>query len=110
MLKGFVTPPTFDTVRDTYAYPVVSRQPGLYDGAAVLWTGKVANLSVGKSQITFDLLVGYDQEKELQGIVPVVLSFAADLGNGDAVQVLGQVALNGPLITLQGISLHRITQ
>jgi tetratricopeptide (TPR) repeat protein len=110
MLKGFVTPPSFDTARDTYSYDVVSRQPALYDGAAVIWTGKVANLSIGKTQITFDLLVGYDKEKELQGIVPVVLPFAADLGNGDAVRVLGQVALSGAAVSLRGISLHRITQ
>ncbi len=110
MLKGFVTPPSFDTARDTYPYSAVARQPALYDGAAVIWTGKVANLSSSKTQITFDLLVGYDQEKELQGIVPVTLPFAADLGNGDAVQILGQVVLNGTATTLQGISLHRISQ
>jgi hypothetical protein len=110
MLKGFVTPPTFDTARDTYAYAVVAGQPSLYDGASVIWKGKVANLASSKTQITFDLLVGYDQEKELQGIVPVTLPFAADLGNGDAVQVLGQVALNGSVPTLQAVSLHRISQ
>ena len=110
MLKGFVTPPSFDTARDLYTYASVSHQPVLYDGAAVVWKGKVANLATSKTQITFDLLVGYDQEKELQGIVPVTLSFAADLGNGDAVQVLGQLTATGSTMALTGISLHRISQ
>ena len=57
----------------------------------MVWKGKVANLKVAKDSIAFDLLVGYDQEKQLEGIVPVTLPFAADLANGSAVEVLGQV-------------------
>jgi len=110
LLKGFVTQPTFDTVKDAYLYAVVAKQPGLYDGASVVWRGKVANLQVSKAPITFDLLVGYDQEKQLEGIVPVTLPFAADIGNGDAVEILGQVALNGNVTSLLGISLHRLSQ
>ncbi len=110
LLKGFVTQPTFDTVKDAYLYAVVVKQPGLYDGASVVWRGKVANLQISKALIAFDLLVGYDQEKQLEGIVPVTLPFAADIGNGDAVEVLGQVALNGNVTSLVGISLHRLPQ
>ena len=61
-------------------------------------------------QITFDLLVGYDEERQLQGIVPVTLPFAADIGNGDAVQILGQVTASATAVALTGISLHRISQ
>ena len=110
MLKGFVTPPTFDTVRDAWPYAAVSKQPPLYDGSSVVWTGKVANLKVTKSSIAFDLLVGYDQEKQLEGIVPVTVPFAADLSNGSAVVVLGQVVQNGSSMALLGISLHRLSQ
>jgi hypothetical protein len=110
MLKGFVTPATFDTVKDAYAYAVVTKQPALYDGASVVWKGKVANLKVAKDSIGFDLLVGYDQEKQLEGIVPVTVPFAADLANGSAVEVLGQVVMQGTAPTLLGISLHRLSQ
>jgi hypothetical protein len=110
MLKGFVTPATFDTVKDAYAYAAVTKQPALYDGASVVWKGKVANLKVAKDSIGFDLLVGYDQEKQLEGIVPVTVPFAADLANGSAVEVLGQVVMQGTAPTLLGISLHRLAQ
>ena len=110
MLKGFVTPPTFDTVKDAWPYATVAKQPALYDGSSVVWTGKVANLKVGKTSIAFDLLVGYDQEKQLEGIVPVTLPFAADMADGSAVAVLGQVVVKGPSPTLLGISLHRLSQ
>ena len=110
MLKGFVTPATFDTVKDTYSYAVVTKQPALYDGTSVVWKGKVANLKVAKDSIAFDLLVGYDQEKQLEGIVPVTVPFAADLANGSAVQVLGQVVMNGSTPGLLAVSLHRLAQ
>jgi hypothetical protein len=110
MLKGFVTPPTFDTVKDAWPYAAVRQQPALYDGASVVWKGKVANLKIGKTSLSFDLLVGYDQEKQLEGIVPVTLPFAADVTDGSAVVVLGQVVVNGAAPTLLGISLHRLSQ
>jgi tetratricopeptide (TPR) repeat protein len=109
MLKGFITAATFDTLRDAYSYETVRTQPGLYDGCTVRWRGKIANLVVGKSAITFDLLVGYDQERELQGIVPVSLAFATDLQNGAALEVLGQVVSVGGSLSLNGTAVHRLT-
>lgn len=108
MLKGFVTLPTFDTFRDPYSYATVSHQPALYDGCTIRWKGKIANLNNGKDAITFDLLEGYDQEKQLEGIVPVTLGFAAQLSNGSALEVLGQVVVHGTAITLNGISVHAL--
>jgi hypothetical protein len=86
----------------------VAGEPALYNGCSVDWRGKIANLKVGKSAITFDLLVGYDKEKELQGIVPVNLGFAADLANGDGLEVLGQIVFQGGKLSLNAISLHKL--
>jgi hypothetical protein len=108
MLKGFVTQPTFDTLRDGFAYSQVAAQPALYDGCSVRWKGKVANLKIGKDAMVFDLLVGYDQEKELEGIVPVVLPFAAQLANGIPIEVLAQVQVQRDRLSLQGLSVHRL--
>jgi hypothetical protein len=108
MLKGFVTQASFDTLKDGFPYAAVSAQPALYDGCTVRWRGKIANYKVGKDSLTFDLLVGYDQEKELEGIVPVTLQFAADLSNGQALEVLGQVMLKDNTLTLLGVSLHKL--
>jgi hypothetical protein len=108
MLKGFVTLPTFDTLRDPYPYATVAHQPALYDGCTIRWKGKIANLANGKDAITFDLLVGYDQERQLEGIVAVTLSFAAQLSNGAPMEVLGQVAAKGSTVSLTGISVHSL--
>jgi hypothetical protein len=108
MLKGFITLPTFDTLRDPFPYATVARRPALYDGCTVKWKGKIANLANGKDAIVFDLLVGYDQERQLEGIVAVKLGFAAELANGAPLEVLGQVIARGDLVTLEGISVHSL--
>jgi hypothetical protein len=108
MLKGFVTRPDFLTLKDSFPYTTVAAEPALYDGCSVSWRGKIANLKIDKNAITFDLLVGYDKEKELQGIVPVNLGFAADLENGGGLEVLGQISCHTAKLSLNAISLHKL--
>jgi hypothetical protein len=108
LLKTFVSPPDFTTVRDPFTFREVTAEPRLYQDTFVVWRGKAANVRVGEQTIAFDLLVGYEQEKELLGIVPVTLEFGADLADGYAVEVLGQVQVTDSRIALKGISLHRL--
>jgi hypothetical protein len=107
-LKGFLIKPSFTTFRDGFSYADVAKEPGLYDGASVRWKGSVANLNIGKDKITFDFLVGYEQQKELQGVVPVTLSFAADVKDGMALDLLAQVTVQEGRIGLSGISIHQL--
>jgi hypothetical protein len=108
VLASFVRQPDFSTVRDPFSYPEVARDPPLYHGAFAVWRGKVANLSIGEERIGFDLLVGYQDQKELLGIVPVSFDFAVGLENGATLEVLGRIQSESGEIRLQGISLHRI--
>jgi hypothetical protein len=108
MLKSFVVQPDFLTLKDPFPYATVAAQPPLYDGCSVVWRGKIANLKIRKDSITFDLLVGYDKEKVLEGIVPVTLGFAADLANGGGIELLGRIASKANTIALTGISIHKL--
>ena len=107
-LKSFLRPPNFATFRDPYTYREVAAQPRLYDGCHVSWKGKVANLSIGDEAIVFDLLVGYESERELEGTVPVSLDFAADLQDAAGLEVLGRVVADGGRLRIAGVSLHRL--
>jgi hypothetical protein len=108
LLKTFVREPDFSNLRDSFPYSEVVRNPALFADCYVRWSGKVANAQVSPEAITFDLLVGYQDERELQGVVPVRLEFAFDLENGTAVEVLGKIALKDGSIMLLGRSLHRL--
>ena len=108
LLKTFVREPDFSTLRDPFPYSEVVRSPSFFVDCYVRWSGKVANVRVSPEAIIFDLLVGYQDERELQGVVPVRLEFAFDLENGIGVEVLGKIALSDGSIMLLGRSLHRL--
>jgi tetratricopeptide (TPR) repeat protein len=108
LMKTFVQDPDFSTVKDPFPYPEVRSDPNLYADCYVVWRGKVANVRIAEDEITFDLLVGYEDETELLGLVPVTLDFGAKIENGDGIEVLGQVIAEGEQIRLRGISLHRL--
>ncbi len=70
-LKAFVGAPDFRTIRDAPGFAEVGRDPGLYDGCSVAWKGMAANVrsdAGGKS--AFDFLVGYEEKRRLEGIIP----------------------------------------
>jgi hypothetical protein len=111
LMKTFIQEPDFSTIRDPFPYIDVQRNPALYVDSFVVWQGKAANVRIGEQQITFDLLVGYQDERELLGLVPVALNFAAEIENGEGIEVLGKVEVLPPPsghIRLQGLSIHRI--
>jgi hypothetical protein len=109
LLKGYAVRPSFTTVKDTFPYAAVAREPALYDGCAVVWRGKIANLVVSESSLGFDMLVGYETERELKGVVPVTLDFAVQLENEVALEILGIVSASPGRLALAGISLHRLS-
>jgi hypothetical protein len=95
-------------VRDSFAFREVAVDPPLYEGCYVVWRGKVANLGISSEVLAFDLLVGYESQRQLQGVVPVAAAFAAELSDGDAVEVLGRVGLSSGKLALEAVSLHRL--
>jgi len=110
LLKTFAEIPDFVTLKDNFSWQEVKELPPLYEDCFVIWSGKLANLAVGDDSIGFDLLVGYEHERELLGIVPVRLSFGADLENGIAVEVLGKIRLTEEGFMLDGVSIHRLLE
>ncbi|MBN1835373.1 MAG: tetratricopeptide repeat protein [Spirochaetales bacterium] len=108
LLKTFVAAPDFTTIKDPFPFAEVREDPLLHRDGFVVWRGKIANVRVGEEEIRFDLLVGYEDERELEGVVPVSLGFASALEDGQALEVLGQVVVTDSSIALRGISLHRL--
>lgn len=108
LLVDYVQEPTFATMRDGFPYDAVSDDPLLHDGCFVRWRGKATNVVVSTERITFDLLVGYEDERVLEGIVPVYLRFAARLDPEFSVELLAQVEAQDEEFVLRGISVHQI--
>lgn len=108
LLSTFTRVPDFTTVRDAFSFREVAVDPPLHEGCYVVWRGKVANLEIAAAALSFDLLVGYESQQQLQGVLRVRSAFAAELADGDAVEVLGRVDLASGKLALEAVSLHRL--
>jgi len=108
LLATFTRVPDFTTMRDSFSFREVTVDPPLHAGCFVVWRGKVANLGIASDELSFDLLVGYESQRQLQGVVRVAAAFAAELADGDAVEVLGKVDLASGKLALEAVSLHRL--
>ena len=75
----------------------------------MIWKGKIANLKITAESINFDFLVGYQDEVELAGIVPVIFRFAVDVADGDDLELLGKVISTNESVILEGVSVHKIS-
>lgn len=106
-LATYTREPGFDTLSHNFSYREVRNQPLLYRDCFVIWKGRVSNLQVGETSINFDLLVGYETEKVLEGIVPVQLDFAAHIDPAFPIEVLGRIRTENGNIRLQVNSIHQ---
>lgn len=108
LLSDYLSPPTFTDFRDNFTYADVTDQPWLYDGCWVRWRGRVSNLDVGSDEITFDFLVGYEDQRVLEGVVTARLDFAAEVEPGSSVELIGRVVGGERLEGLQVTSVRPI--
>jgi hypothetical protein len=109
LLRSFAEEPDFSTIRDPFSYQEVTRSPLEYADCFVRWSGRTANVSIGEEQITFDLLVGYQDGRVLEGVVRVLVAFAVAVDEGGAYEVLGRVLVtDAPGVRLAAVSIRPI--
>ncbi|GHV29218.1 hypothetical protein AGMMS4952_14600 [Spirochaetia bacterium] len=109
LLISYTEPPGFDTLKDRFPYAEVRQDPLLYRDCYVIWRGMAANLTEGEASTSFELLVGYDTRRVLEGRVPVEFSFSVPLNPERPLEVLGRVIPVGGEegVRLEGIALHQ---
>ncbi|MDR2490124.1 MAG: tetratricopeptide repeat protein [Spirochaetaceae bacterium] len=109
LLAAYLEQSGFDTLRDRFSYAEVAADPPLYSGCAVLWNGMAANITIGEGGLSFELLVGYDTRKTLDGRVSVHFAKAQKISDERPLEVLGNIvpaeSANG--FTIEGIAIHQ---
>lgn len=104
-IQGFLGEPDFTSFKTNFTFSEVSSDPALYENCYVLWRGKVSNLAISEDAIRFDLLVGYEKQKVLEGIVPVFLNFAENIDPDQPIEIIGKIVADN-LLELEGKSIH----
>ncbi len=108
-LAGFVMAPDWRSLTDIPTYSDVRKDPHLYAGCAVIWKGRAANIRGKAGNRSFDFLVGYDDRKNLEGIVPVHVGEPAIGIPADApFEVLATVLPAGTGFGLEAVALHEL--
>ncbi len=108
-LMNYFEAPGFDSLKDNFSYKEVAEQTSLYLDCYVDWSGRASNLDQTENFLSFDLLVGYEDLKDLEGIVRVTFDFVPDrsIDPEKPVRVLGKVDVDGKKIILKGRSIYQ---
>jgi tetratricopeptide (TPR) repeat protein len=109
LLKSYTAVPGFDSLKDFFGYTEVAAEPVLYRDCYVVWKGMAANVAQAEHSASFDLLVGYDTRRIMEGAVNVTLSFPAEVNASAPLEVLGKIALlPGDRFMLEAVGIHQL--
>jgi hypothetical protein len=97
---------------DLFWYPQIQeviKAPQEFRNVFVRWKGRVSNLRMNPTNITFEFLVGYETGQVLDAIVPVELFFPTTINSGDNLEIIGQLLVNSRGdFRIQGTSIRLI--
>ena len=89
LLYTFINPPDPLSIDYNPRLFEIVKEPQAYRGVYVVWKGKIANLQKREKGITFDLLVSYEDEDTIEGMVHVSIDGVFYVENMQSVEVFG---------------------
>lgn len=109
LLMTYFTVPSFDSLRDNFDYKEVAADLNLYMDCYADWGGRVSNVLETESGYDFDLLVGYEDMKNVTGIVPVHFDVSPNppVDTENPVRVLGKITVENGRLKLEGVSIYQ---
>lgn len=107
LLSAYITVPGFTTLKKNYSYQDFIKEPELYENCYIHWKGRLSNLIVSEKNIEFDFLVGYDDQKVLEGIISVTLNFGARIDPAFPIEVLGKLVTHADGTIIEAVSIHQ---
>ncbi len=107
LLSSYMIVPDFSSLKSNFTYQEFIKNPKIYNNCYIHWKGRLSNLVVGENLISFDFLVGYDNKKILEGIIPVTLNFGARINSDFSIEVLGKIVENNNIFEIEAVSVHQ---
>lgn len=112
MISTYFKEPTFDSLsdyNDNIEYADVAREPELYLGCTVAWSGRVSNAVTDGSSYRCDLLVGYENMERVDGFVPLFFEVAPypAIDGERPVKVLAKIQVENGKILLRGRAVYQ---
>lgn len=107
-LARYAREPSFVSMPDRFTYADVNAFPRLYNNVAIVWKGLPANIDSSAGGTSFDLLVGYQDKRKLDGIVAVRAPFELRLPPDRPVEVLAKVKALAEGFILECVAVHEL--
>ena len=112
MIASYFTEPTFDSLSDygdNVDYAQVAKEPELYLGCWVDWSGRVSNSVAEGKSYRCDLLVGYQDMERVEGFVPLFFEDSPypAIDGERPVRVLAKIAVENGKIILNGRAVYQ---
>lgn len=107
LLMDYFAVPGFDTVKDMPSYSDVRADIALYLDCWTIWSGIATNVQTDGENTSFDLLVGYGDRIQLEGIVPVFCNFSVRIDSERPIEVLGKIQQRGGVLFLKASGIHQ---
>lgn len=112
MISTYFKEPTFDSLsdyNDNVEYLDVAKEPELYLGCTVAWSGRVSNAVTENGSYRCDLLVGYENMERVDGFVPLFFETAPypAIDGERPVKVLAKIEVENGKILLRGRAVYQ---
>jgi hypothetical protein len=107
--------PDFRTIKDPPSFAEAQRDPALFDGCSVVWKGMAANVRpdvhVGgdSNAVSFDFLVGYQDKKRLEGLVPARM-IGAEVPVDRPLEILATLKAVDGSLSMDCAAIHELAQ
>ena len=109
-LMSYLLEPTFDSLRDNFTYSQVVNDINLYKDCYVMWSGRFSNATTyDNGSWSCNLLVGYENLKNVEGIVEVRFDneIVPALDGDKPVKFLGKICVENGEFFLKGIATYQ---
>jgi tetratricopeptide (TPR) repeat protein len=110
LLLDYLEEPTFDNFSNTFSYEDLKKDPYLYQDCWIILSGRISNVDNTELFYLCDLLVGYENMKKLDGIVPLQIKQPISINSTQPIKVLGKVSLKDGILMLDVKSVYQPLQ
>ena len=107
LLMQYLAEPTFDSLKTKLQYADIVKDPYLYLDCWVLWGGRLSNLLRTETKSEAQFLIGYEDMKKIEGIVPVIIPANIQVDETRPLEILGTIQIIDTAIVIKIKSIYQ---
>jgi len=107
VLMTYLSVPGFDTLTFSPEIKDVEKDPELYLDCYVIWNGRVSDIIETENSYEARFLVGYENMKNIDGIVNVKFSAKTSIESDKPVRILGKISKEDGNLILDGRAVYQ---